>query len=90
MRRERHVATIGEEATPLGRVEAMLREGLGLELLRRQLPPGATLDDARRTRERILQLGRRPSRLLDEALGIERISEPARAAWTRLVDSVRR
>jgi hypothetical protein len=72
MRREPHAAAIAQNATPLERVEAMMREGLGLELLRQQLGPGATLDDARRTRERILQLGRRPSRLLDEALGIER------------------
>jgi len=72
MRRGRHGADTERAATPLERVEAMMHDGTGLRLLRRQLPPGATLDDARRARERILQLGRRPSRLLDEALGIER------------------
>lgn len=72
MRRGRHDADSERDATPLEQVEAMMRDGTGLHLLRRQLRPGATLDDARRARERILQLGRRPSRLLDEELGIER------------------
>ncbi len=72
MRRGRHDADSEQAATPLERVEAMMRDGTGLHLLRGRLAPGATLDDARRARERILQLGRRPSRMLDEALGIER------------------
>lgn len=49
-----------------------MREGLGLRLLLNQLPPGSTLDDARRIRERILQRGRKPSRVLDEAIGLDR------------------
>ncbi|MEW6273389.1 MAG: hypothetical protein AB1689_29265 [Thermodesulfobacteriota bacterium] len=51
---------------------ALMREGLGLRLLLAHLPPGSTAADARLLRERILQQGRRPSRLLDRALGIER------------------
>lgn len=62
----------GPRSEPLEQVEALMRDGLGLRLLLARLPPGATLDDARRLRERILQRGRQPSRLLDEALGIER------------------
>ena len=53
-------------------VERMMREGIGLRLLLAKLPPGATLDDARRLRERLLQRGRKPSRVLDAACGIER------------------
>jgi len=56
----------------LARLAALMADGLALRLLLARLPHGATLDDARRLRERILQRGRRPSRLLDEALGIER------------------
>lgn len=57
---------------PLATVAAMLRAGDGLRLLLAQLPPGATLDDARTLRERLLQAGRQPSALLDRALGIRR------------------
>lgn len=59
-----------EEA--LARLGALMTDGLALRLLLAHLPAGATVDDARRLRERILQSGRQPSRLLDEALGIER------------------
>jgi hypothetical protein len=72
MRRVHREQPARPQPPPLQRVEAMMRDGLGLRLLLDALPPGATLDDARRLRERILQSGRRPSRLLDEALGIER------------------
>jgi hypothetical protein len=36
------------------------------------MPPGSTLADARRLRRKIKQIGRQPSRLLDEMLGIKR------------------
>lgn len=49
-----------------------MRDALGLRLLLAKMPAGATLDDARRLRERILQRGRRPSRVLGGAGGIER------------------
>ena len=47
----------------------MMRDALGLRLLLAKLPAGASLDDARRLRKRILQRGRRPSRVLDAAYG---------------------
>lgn len=50
-------------------VERMMQDGLGLRLLLGRLPAGASLDDARRLRKRILQRGRRPSRVLDPAAG---------------------
>ena len=56
----------------LGRVARLMEDGTGLQLLLARLPEGATLEDARRMHERILQCGRRRSRVLDEALGIER------------------
>lgn len=49
-----------------------MEEKTGLRLLLARLPAGATLEDARRMHERILQRGRQRSRVLDEALGIER------------------
>lgn len=52
-------------------VERLMRDGLGLRLLLGKLPPGATLDEARRLRERIRQRGRRPSRVLDAAYGTD-------------------
>lgn len=45
-------------------VEAMMRDALGLRLLLAKLPAGATLDDARRLREKLLQRGRQRSRVL--------------------------
>lgn len=53
-------------------LERMMREGLGLRLLLGKLPDGATLDDARALRRRILQSGRRPSRALAPGVGAER------------------
>lgn len=57
-------------AEALRACEAMLRAQEGLKLLLPQLPPGSTLEDARRFRERLLQSQRRPSgcmqSLLDE------------------------
>jgi hypothetical protein len=68
MHRDR-VTTVAER---LAEVERLMREGLGLRLLLARLPAGATLDDARRLRARLLQQDRRPSPLLDGALGIRR------------------
>jgi len=59
-------------ADALATLVEMQRAGHGLRLLLAQLPPGSTLDDARRLREQLLQRGRRPSALLDTALGITR------------------
>jgi hypothetical protein len=50
----------------------MLREQSGLKLLLTLMPPGSTLIDARLLTEKIKQIGRQPSRLLDEMLGIKR------------------
>jgi hypothetical protein len=72
MRRFPHEPAAGRRRDPLEVVEEMMREGLGLRLLLAKLPPGSSLDDARRMRERILQQGRRRSRVLDAAVGIER------------------
>jgi hypothetical protein len=63
---------VPDPTTALASVAAMMKDGLALRLLLAHLPPGATLADARLLRERILQRGRRPSRLLGEALGTER------------------
>jgi len=59
-----------EEA--LAELERLMQSGDGLRHLVAELPPGATTEDARRLRERILQQGRRPSPLLDRMLGIDR------------------
>jgi hypothetical protein len=48
------------------------REAEGLKMLLRQLPSGSTLDDARRLRERIMQMGRTPCSFLDSDLGVAR------------------
>ena len=61
-----------DRATALAQFERMLRDGLGLALLRDRMPAGATLDDARRLRERLMQSGRRPCTFLDRPLGIVR------------------
>ena len=53
-------ATLGPEEA-LRQCEALLRSGEGLRLLLPQLPPGSTLRDAARFRERLLQSQRRPS-----------------------------
>ncbi|MBY0276860.1 hypothetical protein K2Z84_16095 [Candidatus Binatia bacterium] len=50
----------------------MMHDALGLRLLLAKMPAGASLDDARRLRERILQRGRRPSRVLGAVDGTER------------------
>jgi len=61
------------DPTPaLAALERMMRAQDGLRLLLTQLPPGSTLADARRVRERIAQEGRRPCRMLERALGIDR------------------
>lgn len=62
--------TASEDA--LSALVEMQRAAHGLRMLLAQLPPGATLDDARRLREKLRQHGRRPSALLDDALGIVR------------------
>ena len=49
-----------------------MQDGLGLRLLLGKLPDGATLDDARALRRRILQRGRRPSRVLAPEAGPRR------------------
>lgn len=72
MRRAQPGQTKPRPEEPLARLGALMADGLALRLLLAHLPAGATPDDARRLRERILQSGRQPSRLLDEALGIER------------------
>jgi len=59
-------------ATALLELGTLMRAGTGLRLLQARLPPGSTLADARRARERILQLGRRPCTFLDRELGIDR------------------
>jgi hypothetical protein len=56
----------------LAALAEMQRAGHGLRLLLAQLPPGATLDDARRLREHLKQRGRKPSGLLDAATGVTR------------------
>jgi len=69
MRRRNHHF---DPALAMRQFERMLREGLGLKLLQAQMPPGATLADARRLRAKILQIGRRPCRFLDRELGVQR------------------
>jgi hypothetical protein len=56
----------------LDRLWAMMRSRHGLELLRAQMPPGATLEQARRLRGRIKQEGRQPCSFLDRELGVLR------------------
>jgi len=68
--RRREAATGCAEA--LRQVEEMMRDGLGLRMLLAKMPHGASLDDARRLRKRILQRGRRPSRILEAAYGADR------------------
>jgi len=53
----------------LARFEELQRSGEGLELLRASMKPGATLAEARRLRERIMQAGRTPCSFLDETAG---------------------
>ena len=67
-RREKHFAI----NLALRQFETMLREQLGLKLLLARMPPGSTMTDARRLREKIKQTGRQPCRFLDEMLGIKR------------------
>ncbi|MFO0984393.1 MAG: hypothetical protein U1E76_22155 [Planctomycetota bacterium] len=61
-----------EVVRALRQFETMLREQLGLKLLLAQMPAGSTIADARRLREKIMQTGRRPCRMLDDMLGIRR------------------
>jgi hypothetical protein len=72
MRRALQEPAAGRQREPLEVVAEMMREGLGLRLLLAKMPPGSTLEDARRLRERIKQSGRRPSGVLDAAAGVER------------------
>ena len=50
----------------------MKREQLGLVGLLSRMPPGSTLDDARRQRRIDKQRTRTPSKLLDAEFGIDR------------------
>ncbi|MHB8416708.1 MAG: hypothetical protein ACYDCL_01440 [Myxococcales bacterium] len=59
-------------AESLRQLEGLVEAQSGLRLLLAKLPPGATLDDARRLREKILQTDRRPCSFLDGPLGIRR------------------
>jgi hypothetical protein len=67
-RREKHF----DVTVALRQFETMLREQMGLKLLLARMPTGSTMTEARRLREKIMQIGRQPSRLLDEMLGIQR------------------
>ena len=64
--RDARVTTTAERLAELAR---LMHEALGLRLLLPRLPAGATLADARRLRERILQRDRRPSAVLDHEPG---------------------
>jgi hypothetical protein len=57
-------------AEALQACEAMLRDDLGLRLFLPLLPPGSTVEDARRFRERQKQVGRRPSACMRALLEI--------------------
>ena len=52
--------------------EAMLRSKQGLHDLLALMPPGSTLEDARRLREKTMQKQRQPCSFLDRDLGITR------------------
>jgi hypothetical protein len=67
---QRRFPTEPEQAVETFRRLLVAQEGL--EALRRQLPPGATLADARRLHRRLRQESRKPSALLDGELGIVR------------------
>ncbi|MHB1846276.1 MAG: hypothetical protein ACYCWW_15745 [Deltaproteobacteria bacterium] len=56
----------------LRQFEAMLRSKEGLLRLLAQLPPGSTLEDARRLHEKVKQQSRTPCSFLDGPLGIRR------------------
>ena len=51
---------------------AMMESQQGLKLLQAKMPPGSTLADAKRLRERVKQQGRQPCSFLDKEFGIER------------------
>lgn len=74
MRRERSTTA----AERLQELERLMRDALGLRLLLPRLPAGATLADARRLRERILQQDRRPSAVLRGAAGVDGRTASAR------------
>jgi len=48
----------------LAQMLAWLDDGTALERLRRQMPPGSTLEDALRMHHRLAQVGRRPSQVM--------------------------
>ena len=52
--------------------ERLFRSKRGLELLLASLPPGSTLEDAKKFHRKVTQLSRRPCSFLDAELGIER------------------
>lgn len=54
------------------RFELMLRSNDGLKQLLALMPPGSTLQDARRLREKTMQQQRTPCSFLDRDLGIDR------------------
>lgn len=57
----RRTSPLTDPAEALRQVEVLLRSGDAFRLLLPQLPPGSTLADAARFRERLLQSQRRPS-----------------------------
>jgi hypothetical protein len=50
----------------------MAKDGFALRALLPYLPPGATIEDARRLYKRLGQQSRQPSKLLDERYGVRR------------------
>ena len=65
----RRTQTIQSPDEALRACEAMFRAKEGLRLMLPVLGPGATIEDARRFRERILQSQRRPSGCMRRLLG---------------------
>ena len=61
-----------EPAEALRQVAEMHKVGLGLKVLLPYLPPGASLEDARRLFRRLQQASRTPCSFLDDDLGISR------------------
>lgn len=52
---------------------AMQQAGWGVKFMLSYLPPGASLDEARRLYQRLAQESRTPCSFLDEPLGIRRV-----------------
>lgn len=63
---------IPQGAEALRRFKALLRSDRGFRLMLTQLPPGTTIEEARRLRRKIIQSGRTPCSFLDREYGIER------------------